>query len=247
MISILGDYNYTFPQPVPLKLKLKDMLEKNVNEKYYLSGDILSHIVKTGKEHKQYTQYERYNGEFESLCRVWKDISPTFHTKSNEIKIYEAPQPNIDDIGVMVGTYQFAKSDNFMGGKNRFQIGKDYSDTIQTTPKEAVVIKSKNKRLHSLIEKTNFEDGKVLNMDLYNQITNEDTSQTLTLPNHNSQALYDGLRIRKLTPKECFRLMGVRDEDYENIARNQSDSSLYHLAGDSIVINVLTAIFKQLL
>ena len=55
------------------------------------------------------------------------------------------------------------------------------------------------------------------------------------------------LRIRKLTPKECFRLMGVRDEDYEKIAKNQSDSSLYHLAGDSIVVNVLMAIFKEMI
>ena len=55
------------------------------------------------------------------------------------------------------------------------------------------------------------------------------------------------LRIRKLTPRECFRLMGVKDEDFENCAKNQSDSSLYHLAGDSIVVNVLMAIFKELL
>jgi DNA (cytosine-5)-methyltransferase 1 len=55
------------------------------------------------------------------------------------------------------------------------------------------------------------------------------------------------LRIRKLTPKECFRLMGVKDEDYENIAKNQSNSKLYHLAGDSIVVDVLMAIFKELI
>ena len=55
------------------------------------------------------------------------------------------------------------------------------------------------------------------------------------------------LRIRKLTPRECFRLMGVKDEDFDKCAKNQSDSSLYHLAGDSIVVNVLIAIFKELL
>ena len=41
--------------------------------------------------------------------------------------------------------------------------------------------------------------------------------------------------------------MGVKDEDFENIANSQSDSSLYHLAGNSIVVNVLMAIFKELL
>ena len=54
-------------------------------------------------------------------------------------------------------------------------------------------------------------------------------------------------RIRKLTPKECWRLMGVKDEDYEKVAKNQSNASLYHLAGDSIVVNVLMAIFKEML
>ena len=53
--------------------------------------------------------------------------------------------------------------------------------------------------------------------------------------------------MRPLTPKECFRLMGVKDEDYDKVTKNQSDSSLYHLAGDSIVVNVLMAIFKELL
>lgn len=55
------------------------------------------------------------------------------------------------------------------------------------------------------------------------------------------------LKIRKLTPRECFRLMGVKDEDFNKVAKNQSDSSLYHLAGDSIVVNVLMAIFKEMI
>ena len=55
------------------------------------------------------------------------------------------------------------------------------------------------------------------------------------------------IRIRKLTPRECLRLMGVRDNDIDKLMKNQSDSSLYHLAGDSIVVNVLMAIFKELL
>lgn len=69
-----------------------------------------------------------------------------------------------------------------------------------------------------------------------------------TLLTQPKKAIYKSdLRIRNLTPKECFRLMGVKDEDYENIAKNQSNSKLYHLAGDSIVVNVLMAIFKQML
>ena len=68
-----------------------------------------------------------------------------------------------------------------------------------------------------------------------------------TLNTGGTKVLKNDLRIRKLTPKECFRLMGVKDEDIDKMIKNQSDSSLYHLAGDSIVIQCLEAIFKELL
>lgn len=56
-----------------------------------------------------------------------------------------------------------------------------------------------------------------------------------------------GDRIRKITPIECFRLMGVRDEDYNKIKDEFPPSKLYHLAGDSIVVDVLMNIFKKML
>lgn len=61
------------------------------------------------------------------------------------------------------------------------------------------------------------------------------------------QEFQSELRIRKLTPKECLRLMGLKDQDIELISEHQTNALLYHLAGDSIVVNVLMAIFKQLL
>lgn len=48
MISILGDYNYSFPKATELKLRLKDLLEKNVDEKYYLSQAMFDYVTKTG-------------------------------------------------------------------------------------------------------------------------------------------------------------------------------------------------------
>lgn len=62
---------------------------------------------------------------------------------------------------------------------------------------------------------------------------------TITATNQN-------LRIRKLTPTECFRLMCVKDEDSCKLD-HLSNSTKYHLAGDSIVVNVLQAIFKSVL
>ena len=52
-------------------------------------------------------------------------------------------------------------------------------------------------------------------------------------------------RIRKLTPRECFRLMGFTDEDFDKI-KGISNTQLYKMAGNSIVVNVLEGIFREL-
>lgn len=53
-------------------------------------------------------------------------------------------------------------------------------------------------------------------------------------------------RIRKLTPKECWRLMGYLDKDYDNAEKVNSNTQLYKQAGNAIVKQVLMAIFSQL-
>ena len=60
--------------------------------------------------------------------------------------------------------------------------------------------------------------------------------------------IMDEGRIRKLTPQEYFRLMGFTDEDWENCVKaGISDTQLYKQAGNSIVVDVLMAIFKEML
>lgn len=54
------------------------------------------------------------------------------------------------------------------------------------------------------------------------------------------------MRIRKLTPREYWRLMDFDDEDYDKASQVVSESQLYKQAGNSIVVNVLTAIFGQM-
>ena len=54
-------------------------------------------------------------------------------------------------------------------------------------------------------------------------------------------------RVRKLTERECFRLMGVKDADFDKLRPNQSKNKLYHLAGDSIVTTCLMALFGVML
>ena len=62
------------------------------------------------------------------------------------------------------------------------------------------------------------------------------------IPMHNYN-----FRIRKLTPKECWRLMGFDDEDFEKASKVNSNTQLYKQAGNSIVVNVLEAILSKLL
>lgn len=55
------------------------------------------------------------------------------------------------------------------------------------------------------------------------------------------------LRIRKLTPLECFRLMGAEDQVVEKLkARGLSDSQLYHIAGDGLVVAIPQKIFERM-
>ena len=56
----------------------------------------------------------------------------------------------------------------------------------------------------------------------------------------------DNIRIRKLTPRECWRLMGFDDEDFNKARAVNSDTQLYKQAGNSIVVNVLEAIMSNM-
>ena len=71
----------------------------------------------------------------------------------------------------------------------------------------------------------------------------EDDSDCLTV----CEEEVEGYRIRKLTPRECFRLMGFSDEDFNKAeAAGISNSQLYKQAGNSIVVDVLYHIYSEL-
>lgn len=55
------------------------------------------------------------------------------------------------------------------------------------------------------------------------------------------------LKVRKLTPKECWRLMGFKDEQFAKAESICSNSQLYKQAGNSIVVNIMEEIFENLL
>ena len=89
-------------------------------------------------------------------------------------------------------------------------------------------------------------DGVYTNIGNKRGTVQPQTIQTLTSFNDKGVVMPD-FRIRKLTPLECWRLMGFSDEDFRKAEKINSNTQLYKQAGNSIVVNVLEGIFKNLL
>ena len=219
MVSILGDGEYLFPQPTKLTKLLKDMLEDSVDEKFYLSDALIKYFVKHTQESK-----EKGNGfRFTPTCGncVGKAVTTRAGGRMDDNFIFQIPH-----------------------GYNKGGIKKDSVCPTITT---------------SAFEQNNF----ILAYDEQNKYFRKDgTIGTLTTdgstPKHNNRIVnVEDCSIRKLTPKECYRLMGFTDSDFEKArkelitkfynGKDKANSQLYHQAGNSIVVQVLEAIFKQLL
>ena len=71
--------------------------------------------------------------------------------------------------------------------------------------------------------------------------------QPCVLTEGENKTVVEKYRIRKLTPKECWRLMGFKDEQFLKAEQVCSNSQLYKQAGNSIVVNVMEEIFKNLI
>ena len=240
MVSILGDYNYIFPKPIPLKLKLKDMLEDNVDDKYYLSDKTLEQI----------SNWKSYQNPLDSVMGK-ESISPTITTR-----IAESQDGGIN-ASMKVYCDELNKTTN-LRIKNATQKG--YLEATDGDGIDLAQPNSETRRgrvqkeaIQTLTTQNNLGVVTIGNYSPSNhnasRIVDQDHYSPTVMENHGTitATQTSDLRIRKLTPRECFRLMSVKDEDFDKVAKNQSDSSLYHLAGDSIVVNVLIAIFKEMI
>jgi site-specific DNA-cytosine methylase len=96
-----------------------------------------------------------------------------------------------------------------------------------------------NQTLQIHLNKIKYNDPLIL--DVHNRSIHN-YSPSLTEPHHNTTRLWDGYKIRRLTPRECFRLMDFSD----TFTWDVSDSQAYKQAGNSIVVNVLYKILKNL-
>lgn len=309
IVSIRKDIDpgsFEFPKPFELKLRLKDMLEDEVDEKYFLSDKMIEYII---------ADNEKWVGN-NNKSLVNKSVASTINTgegtrrcdasnyivkglpEDTDIKLMQVGQmygAEVSDIGSDIidmfrevmnfWTETQAKMITPEGNIKRY-IGSDIIDIFKegqvadisfpngynkgprvhdecpalngTTTKSSFVVKVKDKvgneihlytnykKLVETVEKNEMPVDEVKHMDLYNRNLT-DNCGTLSDPCHNNNRLWDGLRIRKLTPKECFRLMGFEDKDIECLIENKiSNTQLYKMAGNSIVVDVLKYIFVEL-
>ena len=126
--------------------------------------------------------------------------------------------------------------------QKRGVVQKDKIQTIKTTPDVGVVVEKKIKYEEPLEREGWHNMNKIV-------LNPEGISTTINAQSNNSlQKIKEpSLRIRKLTPLECWRLMGFDDEDfYKAQGAEISNTQLYKQAGNSIVVNVLEKIFINL-
>lgn len=116
------------------------------------------------------------------------------------------------------------------------------SNTITTVQKDNYVIEPKVIQVGNIVHTGNFENpqrGRIYSSEGCSPALN--TCQGGGL----EPKITEQYRIRKLTPRECWRLMGVRDEQFDKL-HDISNSQLYKMAGNSIVVDVLMGIFKNM-
>ena len=102
-----------------------------------------------------------------------------------------------------------------------------------------------------LMVKTNNEENLVFktkeaDMPRHRIYDKKSVGWTITTNQSQSPSIIDDVKVRKLTPRECFRLMDVSESDIDIILNTVSDNQAYKLAGNSIVVNVLVEIFRNL-
>lgn len=211
-ISIRNDIDkdFHFPEKQPLELRLKDMLDNEVDEKYYLSDKMVNYILDNNDTQKG-TKWEG-RADNDTLN---SNIAHTLSVRG-------------------AGGCQRAGVSNFIIDNYEQEI-KVKDIKIQTN--KTTCLNSKGGR--------NGVEG--LQPSLKDRIYDSNGISTCVATSNFFMPNYtDGLRIRKLTPREVWRLMGFDDEDFEKAEKINSNTQLYKQAGNSIVVNVLEAIFKEL-
>jgi DNA (cytosine-5)-methyltransferase 1 len=227
LIGIRDDQDnvFQFPKEEYLSKRLKDVLENQVEDKYFLSDKLLSYFADHKEMHKErgngfkfepHTDTTMVSNAISTKCGS-RQTDPYIKIKSATSKGYEEATEG-DSINFSV-----PNSETRTG-----RVGKGVAQTLDTA----------------------CDQGVIQNIGYINQDTQASQvystngiCPTLSSGTHGyAQGYIKDYKIRRLTPKECFRLMDFPD----TFTWPVSDSQAYKQAGNSIVVNVLYKILKQL-
>lgn len=236
MFSFLGEYNYHFPRPIPLAKRIKDYLEDEVDEKYYVSNVALKGFEEHAKKQKE------KGNSFHAVFKDVYDAAPTI--KSRYYK---------DGSDCLIRTHIVGRINSSQDGKVMSVNGIAGAHTAGhgNAPKifERTIVASRGRN-------PNNQSGRTAGAPTEQRL--EPNTQglcnclasvqkdNLVMEEHIIQRSNQQYRIRKLTPRECGRLMGVSDEDISKMEKVNSNTQLYKQFGNSIVVDVMCAMFKSL-
>jgi len=204
-------------KPKDKKILLKDVLETEVDEKYFLSEKAIDRFARSEGGEKC------LDNDNKSMCLISAYYK---QGRDNQLIVHNTmPRSGNPKQG---GTGHLSRND-----------GKTYCLDTGNTNAVEIVLTSKDKRLKQTIDENNLTEGEIKALDTYNQSIH-DRYPTLKDPKHNDRALFDGSRIRRLTPIECERLQTVAD----NYTAHVSDSQRYKMLGNGWTIDVIAHILS---
>jgi DNA (cytosine-5)-methyltransferase 1 len=230
VVSILGEEDYQFPEKQELKLRLKDLLEDEVDDKYFLPEEIQERFIykTSGRNIVGTTAPEsRTIGQRDRVYDINSPIaslSATDYKQSKQIIVkgtVEQPGWTHRQIKQVYGTEGISPTlDTMQGGHRQPKIIVDGILDQPTWIEQSQRVYNKEGLAPTI-------PARAGSMDITPKI--------------------NGHRIRKLMPIECWKLMGFTTEDFQKAkAVGVSDSQLYKQAGNSIVVPVLEGIFRNL-
>lgn len=218
------DNVFTWPKEEQLTKKLKDVLESDVDEKYFLSEKAIEGFVKHEEKSKQKGSGFKFNvsnGNKTASCITTRAGSRSddnfIRVNSATKKGYETATEN-DSINFSVPNSK----------TRRGRVGKEVAQTLDTAGNQALIIGY-----------TRDSKGNVTKRHLKKEAGTIHTSSGL---GGNTDQFVLNQRIRRLTPRECFRLQDFPDS-FKFVV---SDSQLYKQAGNSITVRVLELIIRKL-
>jgi DNA (cytosine-5)-methyltransferase 1 len=219
------DNNFSFPGDERLTKRLKDVLESEVDEKYFLSDEKINQISKW-KSFKNPLECNLYTKKSNLMSCLTARGDGNEHSGMKLLKVKSATSKGYEE-ATEGDSINFSVPNS---ETRRGRVGKGVAQTLDTSCNKGVILGYTRDSKGKVVSRNFWENAGTIHMSSGG---GGNTDQFVLQHNY---------KIRRLTPRECFRLMDFPD----SFTWPVSDSQAYKQAGNSIVVNVLYKILKNL-